>query len=341
MLETIWFILWGVLWAAFFMLDGFDLGVGILLPYFGRGDNERRIVINSIGPFWDGNEVWLITAGGATFAAFPGTYATMFSTLYSPLMIILFGLILRGVSFEFRSKVDDPRWRKIWDASAVIGSFIPALLFGVAFANIFRGIPFDGEGVYHGTLITLLNPYGLLGGVLFLTMFLLHGSLWMMIKGSGKIEDRAEKLTGILWPALVVIAVAFLVASYFATDLWSNYLEAPWLFIIPLLAVAGLFGIKLFLVRKQVWKAWFSSSLFIVMATFFGVAGLYPRLFPSSMGEEFSKTIHNSSSTPLTLKIMLVVVLIFIPIVIGYQSWAYRLFSDKVTDKDLTDDESY
>ena len=165
-LGTIWFVLWGVLWAVYFILDGFDLGIGSIMPFFAKSDEEKRIMYNAMGPFWDGNEVWLITAGGVTFAAFPRTYAVMFSALYTPLMLLLFALILRGVSFEFRSKVDSPGWRKLWDTCNFLGSFLPALLLGVAFANIFKGIPIDAEGILHGNLLTLLNPYGLAGGVL-------------------------------------------------------------------------------------------------------------------------------------------------------------------------------
>jgi len=170
-LQIIWFFLWGLLWAIFFMTDGFDFGIGTLFPFIGKDDDEKRIMLNAMGPLWDGNEVWLITAGGVTFAAFPTVYAVMFSSLYSALMLILFALILRGVAFEFRDQVDDPAWCKIWDTCIFIGSVTPAVLFGVAFANIFQGIPIDGDGLYHGSLFTLLNPYGLLGGALFLCLF--------------------------------------------------------------------------------------------------------------------------------------------------------------------------
>lgn len=341
MLETIWFILWGVLWAGYFMLDGFDLGVGMMLPYFAKNEKERRIVINTIGPFWDGNEVWLITAGGVTFAAFPSMYAAMFSTMYSPLMIILFALIMRGIAFEFRGKLDSPKWKKIWDISIIVGSFLPAFLFGVAFANIFQGIPFDGEGIFHGTLLTFVNPYGVLGGLLFLSLFSVHGSLWLALKTEGKIHARADKSARVLWPVSVILAVIFLAASHWATDLWSNYLKTPILLVIPLLAVAGLLLTRFFIAKEAWWKSWFASSLTIISATFFGIAGLYPRLFPSSLDPAFSKTINNSASGPLTLKIMLIIVIIFLPVVIAYQVWAYRLFRGKVTEKDLIDGESY
>src|SRR5512144_1074626 len=168
--QVIWFVLWGVLWSVYFMLDGFVLGEGILHYALGKNDGDRRVLINTIGPVWDGNEVWLLTAGGATFAAFPTTYALMFSYLYTALLLLLFALIIRGVSYEFRGKVDNAQWRQGWDVAIVLGNFLPALLFGVAFGNIFAGFPMDGAG-YHGSLLTLLNPYGLLTGILFVILF--------------------------------------------------------------------------------------------------------------------------------------------------------------------------
>ncbi|MFH2065613.1 MAG: cytochrome d ubiquinol oxidase subunit II [Pseudomonadota bacterium] len=340
-LQTIWFFLWGLLWAIFFMTDGFDFGVGTLYPFLGKSEEDKRIMINSLGPLWDGNEVWLITAGGVTFAAFPTVYAVMFSSLYSALMLILFSLILRGVSFEFRGKVDDPRWRKVWDVCIFIGSFAPALLFGVAFANIFQGIPIDKNGLYHGTLFTLLNPYGLLGGVLFVVLFLVHGSLWLAIKTEGDLQNRARNIANTLWPVEVGVAVIFLIASWFATRLYDNYLAHPAFFLVILITVLALLGIKLFLLKKAYFKAWFSSALTIVGATFYGVIGLYPNLFPSSIDIRFSLTAHNASSSPLTLKIMLIVVILFIPVVLAYQIWAYNLFKGKITATDMTYEEFY
>ncbi len=341
MLNIIWFILWGLLWAIYFMLDGFDLGAGTLMPFLAKNETERRIIYNSMGPLWDGNEVWLITAGGVTFAAFPTTYAVMFNGLYSALLLLLFALIIRGVSFEFRGKVESPAWRKVWDTCLVVGSFLPALLLGVAFANIFKGLPIDQNGIFHGGLFTLLNPYGLLGGILFVLMFLVHGAIWIAIKSEGDLHERAIKAAEKIWIPLLIIAVIFLVASAFATDLWNNYGKHPILFIIPLLAVVGLILTRFFLMTKKLWKAWFSSALFIVMATFFGVAGLFPRMIPSSLDPDASLTIYNSSSSPLTLKVMLVVALIFVPIVIGYQLWVYNFFKGKVTEKDLSYEEAY
>jgi cytochrome bd ubiquinol oxidase subunit II len=341
MLETIWFLLWGILWAVYFMLDGFDLGLGTIAPFLASNDTDKRVMYNSMGPFWDGNEVWLITAGGVTFAAFPTTYAVMFSALYTPLLLLLFALILRGVALEFRSKVDSDQWRKVWDVCHFIGSFVPALLLGVAFANIFKGIPIDAEGYFHGNLLTLLNFYGLLGGALFVLLFVVHGALWLAIKAEGDLELRAGHAAATIWWALLVVAVLFLGATWFATPLYGNYLGNPVLLVIPLITVAALLAVRFFIQQKSWWKAWFASSLTIVGATLFGVVGLYPNLFPSSLDPAYSLTIYNSASSPLTLKIMLGVALTFVPIVIIYQVWGYYLFKDKVTDDDLASDEAY
>ncbi len=335
-LQTVWFFLWGLLWAIYFMTDGFDLGIGTLLPFLGKSETDKRVMVNATGPLWDGNEVWLLTAGGVTFAAFPLVYAVMFSSFYTALMLILFTLILRGVAFEFRGQVDSPVWRKIWDACLFIGSAAPALLFGVAFANIFKGIPIDQDGIYQGTLFTLLNPYGLLGGVLFLLLFLVHGSLWLTIRSEGDLQNRAVATANKLWPILLAVAVIFLVASAFATRLYDNYLAHPLLFVVILITVLGLLGIRVFLGKREFFKAWFSSALTIVGATFYGVIGLYPNMFPSSLNAEYSLTAHNASSSPMTLKIMLIVVIIFLPIVLAYQIWAYYLFKGKVTEEDMS-----
>jgi len=284
MLATIWFVLWGVLWAVYFMLDGFDLGLGTLMPLLAKNDIEKRVVYHSMGPFWDGNEVWLITAGGVTFAAFPTTYAVMFSSLYSPLLLILFALIIRGVSFEFRNKIDDPRWKTLWDTCLFIGSFTAALLFGVAFANIFKGIPIDAEGIYHGNLLTLLNPYGLIGGLLFVFLFTVHGALWLAVKTEAPLHERAGSLAAKLWIPLLGVAVIFLATTGVYTKLYNNYLEMPVLLIIPVVTVIALLATRIYMAKGDWLKAWFASSLTIVSATLFGVVGLYPALLPSSLG---------------------------------------------------------
>lgn len=348
MLQSIWFILWGVLWAVYFMLDGFDLGLGTLLPFLAKDETEKRIIYNAAGPFWDANEVWLIAAGGVTFAAFPTTYAAMFSGLYSALMLILFALIIRGISFEFRRELDHPTWKKVWEVGTVIGSFLPALLLGVAFANLFEGIPIDESGQYTGTLFTLLNPYGILGGLLFLSLFTVHGCLWLAAKteeGSA-LHERAVLFAKRLWVVELAVAVIFLAATWFATNLYANYYANPLLYsvplvLIPLATVGALLMIRQFLAKGLVWKAWFSSSVTIVGATLFGVVGLYPNLIPSSTNPAFSLTIYNSSSSQLTLQIMLTVAAIFVPIVIAYQAWVYNFFKAKITKEDLLYDEAH
>lgn len=340
-LGTIWFILWGVLWAVYFLLDGFDLGIGTFMPFLAKNETEKRIMYNAMGPFWDGNEVWLLTAGGVTFAAFPKTYAVMFSGLYTPLMLLLFALILRGVTFEFRSKIDCPGWRKLWDLCNFLGSFLPALLLGVAFANIFKGIPIDKDGVFQGNLLTLLNPYGLAGGVLFVLLFIHHGALWLGVKSEGDLRARAVSLAARTWPLMALVIVLFLVFSYASTQLFTNYLTHPALFILLLLPVGGLLASCRCRRKGRILGAWVASAILIAGTALFGVVGIYPALLPSSLNPAWSTTIENSASSPLTLAIMLGIALVFVPIVIAYQAWAMHLFRHPVTQKDLDYEEAY
>lgn len=336
-LQITWFALWGLLWAVYFMLDGFVLGTGILYNFIGKTDNEKKVILNTVGPVWNGNEVWLITAGGATFAAFPTTYALMFSYLYTALLLLLFALIIRGISIEFRDKSDSLRWKSIWDKGILAGSFLPALLLGVAFGNIFKGLPMDSTG-YHGNLFSLLNPYGLVTGVLFVCLFLMHGALYLSLKTTDDLRERAKKLVPGLWGVLLVVAVVFLIHTYFATKLFDNYLAVPALFALPLIAVAGLLGILVFYKKEHLFEAFISSCVAIVFVCFTGVAGLFPALIPSSLDVNYSMTIYNSSSSFLTLAIMTVVALIFVPIVIAYKIWVYRLFSKPVTINEVLAD---
>jgi cytochrome d ubiquinol oxidase subunit II len=322
------------------MLDGFVLGTGMLHHFLTRNDREKKILIRTVGPVWDGNEVWLVTAGGATFAAFPTTYALMFSYLYSALLLLLFSLIIRGVSLEFRGKIENDGWKKAWDIGIFIGSTLPALLLGVAFGNIFSGFPMDAAG-YHGSLLSLLNPYGLLTGALFVLMFLTHGSLYVSVKTEGELSDRSTKLAGKMWFAELAVAVLFLVATAFFTKLYDNYLNTPLLLIVPLLAVAALLGIKLFLAKGRPGMAFASSCVTIVMVVFTGVIGLFPNLIPSSTDTAYSLTIFNSSSSTYTLKIMTIVALVFVPIVIAYKIWVYRIFRSRVTDDVLKNEAAY
>jgi cytochrome d ubiquinol oxidase subunit II len=265
----------------------------------------------------------------------------MFSGLYSALMLVLFALILRGVSFAFRNEVDSPRWKCLWDTCLTLGSFLPALLLGVAFANIFRGLPIGEGGVYQGGLLTLINPYGLAGGVLFLLLFLVHGALWLAVKSEGVLNERAAAMAAKLWWPLLVVAALFLFATSRATHLFANYTAHPVLFLIPALAVGALLLVYLFIRRAAWWKAWFASCGTIVAVTLFGVVGLYPNLLPSRLNPAHSLTISNSSSSPLTLKIMLTVALIFVPIVIAYQVWVHFLFRGKTKEADLAPEEGY
>jgi len=336
-LQITWFVLWGVLWAVYFMLDGFVLGAGMLQRFLGRDDGERRVIINTLGPVWDGNEVWLITAGGATFAAFPTTYSLMFSYLYTALLLLLFALIVRGVSFEFRGKIESDRWKGAWDTAIMISSFLPALLFGVAFGNIFRGLPMDAAG-YHGSLLSLLNPFGLLTGVLFVLLFLVHGSLYLAAKTDGDLCRRALMTANRIWPVLLVVAAVFLVAVYPATRLYDNYFTTPLLLAVPLLAVAALVSIRVSSGRNRVIASFAASCAAIVLVVATGVIGLFPNLIPSSIDPSHSLTIYNSSSSRYTLTIMTVVALVFVPIVIGYKIWVYRVFRGKVTVRDVTED---
>lgn len=341
--QITWFVLWAVLWAVYFMLDGFVLGAGFLSGIIARDDTEKRIIINTFGPVWDGNEVWLLTAGGATFAAFPTTYALMFSNLYSALILLLFALIVRGVSFEFRGKIDSDTWRGSWDKAMMISSFLPALLFGVAFGNIFKGIPMRNDFVnlqftYEGGLIGLLNPYGLVTGVLFVLLFAVHGSLYISTKTVGDLSSRALALANKIWPALLVIAVVFLGFTYPATKLYDNYLQTPLLLIVPLIAVVSLILVKVFAGKGANGKAFLCSCLTIVFVVFTGVTGLFPNLLPSNLDPASNLTIYNSSSSLITLKLMTVVALIVVPIVIAYKIWVYRIFRAPVTAEDVLGD---
>lgn len=339
MLETTWFVLWGLLWAVYFVLDGFDLGMGTLLPFIAKNEEEKRTIYNAAGPYWDGNEVWLITAGGVTFAAFPKAYAVMFSALYAPLLILLFALIFRAVSFEFRSKIDCTRWRTLWDVSQFLGNFIPALLLGVAFANLFMGIPIDGNGVYHGNILKLLNPYGLAGGIFFVVIFCMHGALWLTLKSAGDMQAKAVCTAKALWPFLLGLSLLFLMLTAFYTGLYNNYLNNPALLIVPIVAVAALITMRVLLQGGVFLGAWFCSALFILGVTFFGVLGMYPGLIISSLDPAYSVTILNGASSPLTLKIMLGVTLSILPVVIIYQAWVFYAFSEPVTAHTLENDD--
>ncbi len=326
-LQTLWFILIAVLFTGFLFLEGFDYGVGILLPIVAKTDNERRVVVNSIGPIWDGNEVWLLTAGGAMFAAFPNWYATLFSGFYLALFLILIALIIRGVAFEFRSKDANPRWRSLWDRAIFMGSLIPALLWGVAFGNILRGVAIDAHMTYVGSFFDLLNPYALVGGLVTLTLFILHGALFLELKTDGVIQERARNITRRMWLPVTILAVVFVVFSLFQTDILTHINVINVLGLI--LAVGGLLGTGYFIFKARYGRAFAGTGLTIVgiVALIFGT--LFPRVMPSTLG--FDLTIYNASSSPYTLQVMSVIALTVVPIVLLYQAWTYWVFRKRLT----------
>ncbi|WP_306214217.1 cytochrome d ubiquinol oxidase subunit II [Actinoplanes sp. RD1] len=323
-LTTVWFALIALLWAGYFLLEGFDFGVGILLPVLGRGDRERRLLINTIGPVWDGNEVWLIVAGGATFAAFPEWYATLFSGFYLPLLLILVALIVRGVAFEYRGKRDGARWKKRWDIAIVVGSVLPAVLWGVAFGNIVRGIELDANHEYVGGFADLLNPYGLLGGLTTLTLFTLHGAVFLALKTGGEMRVRAGRLAARLAPPAVAVAAAFLLWTVLAhPDLAGGILAAA--------AAVALIGATLFLrVRREGW-AFLATGATLVLAVFALFVTLFPTVMPSSLADANSLTTTNASSSHYTLTVMTWVAVFFTPVVLLYQGWTYWVFRKRLT----------
>jgi cytochrome bd ubiquinol oxidase subunit II len=328
-LNTIWFLLFGVLITGYAILDGFDLGVGVL-HLFARSEEERRIHINAIGPVWDGNEVWLLTGGGALFAAFPVVYATVFSGFYLALVLVLVALILRAISFEFRGKVASPAWRAVWDAAFGVGSLVPALIFGVAVGNILRGLPFDAQGDVAVTLFGLLNPYALLIGVLGLAMFVVHGATYLTLKTEGPLQARIVDWAPRLWVAYVLL---FCIASV-ATVGAARYLFQgggpslfTWLF--GALFVAAALGYPFAMKARRVGLAFTASSVAIAAQIGLAAAGLFPRLVPSRPDLAQSLTIYNAASSPRTQTVMLVIALVGMPCVIGYTVWIYRVFRGK------------
>jgi cytochrome bd ubiquinol oxidase subunit II len=330
-LDTLWFILIGVLYTGYFVLEGFDFGVGILLPFLGKNDTQKRVIINTIGPHWDGNEVWLITAGGATFAAFPHWYATLFSGFYLPLFLILVALIMRGVAFEFRSKEANPVWRSFWDWAIFGGSLVPALLWGVAFANFVRGVPIDASMNYVGGFWNLLSPYALLGGLVTLSGFILHGAIYLGLKTSGSMVEVVRKILPGVWVVSVCILVAFVVYTYFETDILTKLGVNPG--IIPIGAVLGALVTGWFIRQKREGWAFIMNSLAIVLSTITIFMLLYPRVLISSLNPAWSLTVTNSASGPYTLQVMSTVALIFVPVVLVYQGWTYWVFRKRITEK--------
>jgi len=335
-LSDLWFIAIAVLWAGYFVLEGFDFGVGILLPFLGRDDTGRRVMINTIGPVWDGNEVWLLTAGGATFAAFPPWYAAMFSSFYLPLLLILIALIIRGVAFEYRGKRDGAQWRGRWDVAIFLCSLVPALLWGVAFGNIVRGIPLNAAEHFTGNFWTFLNPYALLGGITTLALFTCHGALFLALKTTGELRKRANGTASAVALAAIVAGAAFLAwtgASYRAPASYTGAASATRVASVALAALAAvaLIGAALANRRGREGAAFAANAAGILAAVGSLFTALYPRVLPSTTSPAYSLTTANAAAAANTLAIMSVVACIFLPLVLAYQAWTYWVFRKRVS----------
>jgi cytochrome d ubiquinol oxidase subunit II len=332
-LNTLWFILIVVLFIGFFLLEGFDYGVGILLPFLGKDDSDRRVLLNTIGPFWDGNEVWLITAAGAIFAAFPHWYATMFSGFYLALVLMLLALIVRGVGFEFRSQEKHPAWRGLWDWMIFFGSFVPAVLWGLALGNLLRGVPIDANMQYVGGIANLFNPYALLGGLAMLSVFVLHGAVFLGLKTRGEIMERARTAAMRVWLPAVVLIFAFFIAGYFATDMYTRLGLDPG--VTAFAAGGALLAAGWFIRRRNHAWAFLMTSVGLPLGAITVARTLYPRVMISSLNEPWSLTIYNASSSPYTLRVMTIVALIAVPIVLLYQGWSYWVFRQRLGREDV------
>ncbi|GAA2094682.1 cytochrome d ubiquinol oxidase subunit II [Microlunatus panaciterrae] len=323
-LTTVWFIVIAFLWIGYFVLEGFDFGVGMLVGLLGRDDRERRVLINTIGPVWDGNEVWVLVAGGATFAAFPEWYATLFSGFYLPLLLILVALIIRGVAFEYRGKRPEARWKARWDACIIIGSAVPALLWGVAFGNILRGVPINADGEYVGGFVNLLNPFALLAGVATCTLFLTHGAVFVALKTDGEIRHRANRFAARIGLAAAAVTVALAV--------WLNLTEGtPVSWLVSALAAMSLVGA---LVANRLGRegwAFIGSAATIALLFVAAFVSLFPDVMPSSLDPAWNLTTTNAASTPYTLRIMTWAAAVGTPVVLVYQAWTYWTFRKRIS----------
>jgi cytochrome d ubiquinol oxidase subunit II len=331
-LNTIWFVLIAVLFIGYFFLEGFDYGVGVLLPLLGRTDRERRAVIATIGPVWDANEVWLITAGGAIFAAFPAWYAALFSGFYLPLALLLAALILRGVGLEFRSKEAHPRWRGLWDGAIVFGSVVPPLVWGIAMANMLAGVPIDAHGDFVGGLMRLVSPYTLLGGLGALALFALHGALYVALKTTDALQERAREQAFRVGAVATGLYFLFVALTYFYTPFPRNLGVDPGA--IPILAVLAMVAVRSLLLRRQYGWAFALNGLVIVLSTMTVFIALYPAVLPSSLNPSFSLTIWNAASNPYSLRVMTILAVSALPIVLAYQAWTYWIFRKRVSLRD-------
>ncbi|WP_456826898.1 cytochrome d ubiquinol oxidase subunit II [Cellulomonas sp. P5_E12] len=327
-LTTVWFILIAVLWTGYLVLEGFDFGVGMLLGLLSRGDGaakdrDRRVMINTIGPVWDGNEVWLLTAGGATFAAFPEWYATMFSGFYLPLLLILLALIVRVVSFEWRGKIDDPRWRSLADRCLIVGSWVPAVLWGVAFGNLVRGVELDAGHQYVGGFWALLNPFSLLAGATTALIFLTHGAVFLALKSDGDVRARAGAFAARSSIVTLVVAGAWAVWAQVAYSV-------PWTWAAVVVAAGALVVLVVSAQRRQEGRAFVASAVAIVAAVVLIFGSMYPDVMPA-FDPANSLTVTNASSTSYTLTVMTWVAVVLTPLVLIYQGWTYWVFRKRIS----------
>jgi cytochrome d ubiquinol oxidase subunit II len=324
-LVPFWFIVIAVLWIGFFILEGFDFGVGMLHSVVGRDDVGRRAAINTIGPLWDGNEVWLIVAGASMFAAFPGWYATMFSGLYLAMVLLLMSLIIRGVAFEYRGKRDAARWRRTWDVALTVGSLLAPLLIGIALGDLLHGLPINSAQNYTGSFWDLLQPYALLTGVTLVLICLLHGATFMSLKTTGSMRERSGLLARRVAPFTAAAVVAFAIWTHVASS--STFFIRP----LELLAILAVLAAVWLVYERRDGFAFAATAVTIASCIASIFVGLYPNVMVSSTNPAFSLTVHNTASPPYSLKAMTVVVVIFLPLVLAYQTWAYYVFRRRVS----------
>lgn len=369
-LRFVWWVLIGVLLIGFAVTDGFDMGVASLLKIVGRGDEERRVMINSMAPHWDGNQVWLVTAGGALFAAWPPVYATAFNGFYFALMLTLFALFLRPLAFDYRSKLDNPTWRSRWDWGLTIGSAVPALIFGVAFGNLLQGVPFQFDDYlrleYQGGLLGLLNPFALLAGLLSLLMFVTHGAAWLQLKTEGELRSRSAaigSLTALVCAALFVLGGVWLllgIDGYQVTSVidtqgyndttgkivavsaggWmTNYSRFPLLWLLPVVGVLSFVLCSLTMKLGRHALAFTSSAVAMAMVVVTTGVTMFPFVMPSSLNPSHSLTMWDATASELTLKIMFVVVCIFVPLVLLYTVWSYWVMRGRLNEQFIRDND--
>jgi len=331
-LQVLWFVLIGVLWAGYFVLEGFDFGVGMLLRVLGRDRAERRALIHTIGPVWDGNEVWLIVAGGATFAAFPQWYATLFSGFYIALFLVLLALIARGVAFEFWGKDERTAWTAAWEWAITIGSFLAALLWGVAWANIVRGVPLDGKGNADGSLTTLLNPYAILGGLTTVLLFLSLGAIFLTLRTKGELVQRARRVARTVAPAAALLGIAFVAWTIVDQSHQSGVEIAVSLLAIVALALSALAQLRY---RDGAAFALGAFAVAALVAMFF--VDLFPHTMVSTTDPAYSLTLNASASSHYTLTVMTIVAVILLPVVLAYQAWTYWVFRRRIGPEDFVE----